>query len=68
MSLWKLQGLQNRHRQNHDDNIGQDVQARIREPQSFLIEAVARDTVIPELGHWDAVQPRREDCPRAIES
>lgn len=64
----QLQRPEHGHRQHENDDIAEDMHRRIREPEPFLGETETGDAVVPELRHGDAVQPRAEEGPCAVDS
>jgi hypothetical protein len=50
LSPRQLQRSQGRHRIDQDQDIRQDVNSRVGEPQRLLIETESRHGRIPELG------------------
>lgn len=66
LPLGKLQAFQHGHWVYDDQEIGEDVDCGVGEPQGGPVEAAAWDIVVPEFGHRQAVQPCAEDGPGAV--
>lgn len=62
----QLERLEDGHRQYQDDQIGQNVNCRIREPESLLVETEAWHRSVPEFGDRYAVRPGTGDCPCSV--
>lgn len=62
LSLGQLQRSEDRHGIDQDQDVGEDVDGRVREPEGFLIEAESRDGGIGLVSAHDHLC--LEDCGR----
>lgn len=66
LPLGQLKRLEHRHRIDQDQEIGQDMDGRVGEPECLLAKAEARHFRIPELGKRDAIRPGAGNRPCSV--
>lgn len=68
LPLRQHQVLQHRHRQQHGQEIGRDIDAGVDEPNHVLVETMATsDILVPEIRHWSAGENGAEEGPEAVD-
>lgn len=66
LSLRQLQRPEDRHRIDQNQDIRQDMNGRVGEPERLPIETETRDSGIIELGERDTVCPSADDSPCSV--
>lgn len=49
LPFWELQGIEDRHWQDQDNQIRQNVHCCIGEPQPLFVQAITGNRIVPEL-------------------
>lgn len=61
--LWKLQMRKDRHWDNKECGVCNDIHGGVEEPEGLKVEAVALDSRVPKLGHWHASKIATDNGP-----